>query len=296
MPWQSVKLAATADEADRLSDALMSLGALSVSIEDAAAGTTSEAPIFGEPGMPVDVLWRDNYVVSLFEQNADVHEILLTAAAECAYELPAYAIESVEEQDWVRLTQAEFDPIRISERLWIIPSWHDAPDERAINLKLDPGLAFGTGSHPTTRLCLQWLDQHLATGASVLDYGCGSGILAIAALKFGAGSAYGVDIDPQAIVTARDNAANNSVCADFYLPDADPCLRTDIVIANILTNPLLALAPLLADRCRPGGKIVLSGILVEQADKVIAAYSPWFNIVQWRCDEGWVCLSGDKFT
>lgn len=294
MPWQSVTLAATADEAERLSDALMEAGALSVSIEDAAAGTIAEAPIFGEPGMPADELWRDNKVLALFAQTADVATILTDAAHAADFTIPPYQIEHVAEQDWVRLTQAEFDPIRISERLWIIPSWHAAPDSAAINLKLDPGLAFGTGSHPTTRLCLQWLDSHIAGGERILDYGCGSGILAIAALKFGAGCAYGVDIDSQAVITAQANARDNAVQADFYLPDATPDAPADIVIANILTNPLLALAPLLANACRDNGRIVLSGILLEQADKVIAVYSDWFDIQLWRAEEGWACLAGTK--
>ena len=294
MPWQSVTLPATAEEAEQLSDALMSLGALSVSIEDAAAGTSAEAPIFGEPGMPVDALWRDSLVVTLFDQHANVDQILSQAANEVTFKLPAYAIALIAEQDWVRLTQAEFDPIRISERLWIIPSWHEAPDVNAINLKLDPGLAFGTGSHPTTRLCLQWLDENLSKDASVLDYGSGSGILAIAAMKFGAGKASGVDIDPQAILTANENALNNQVKVDFHLPDTDSSAHADIVVANILTNPLIALAPLLAERCRPHGKLVLSGILVEQSEKVIAAYNAWFDICQWRDEEGWVCLLGEK--
>ena len=294
MPWQSVTLPATAEEADRLSDALMSLGALSVSIEDAAAGTVAEAPIFGEPGMPVDALWRDNYVVAMFDQHADVNRILQAACVEVDFMLPKFEIEHIAEQDWVRLTQAEFDPIRISERLWIIPSWHQAPDDQAINLKLDPGLAFGTGSHPTTRLCLQWLDENLPNSASVLDYGCGSGILAIAAKKFGALSVCGVDIDPQAISTAINNANDNEVEAKFCLPDADTNERANVVVANILTNPLIALAPLLAERCLPSGKLVLSGILVEQANKVIDTYSAWFDIAQWRSEEGWICLVGDK--
>lgn len=294
MSWQSVTLAATADEAERLSDALMEAGALSVSIEDAAAGTAAEAPIFGEPGMAADALWRDNKVLALFSQAADVTAMLDEAAKAAGFTVPAYCIERVDEQDWVRLTQSEFDPIRISERLWIIPSWHIAPDGAAINLKLDPGLAFGTGSHPTTRLCLQWLDQYIAGGEQVLDYGCGSGILAIAALKFGAGSACGVDIDPQAVATAKDNARDNAVQADFALPDATAAASADIVIANILTNPLLALAPLLANACRPGGQIVLSGILVEQIHQVIAAYAPWFDIRLWRAEEGWACLAGSR--
>lgn len=294
MPWQSVSLPATATEAERLSDALMETGALSVSIEDAAAGTDYEAPIFGEPGMPIDALWRDNFVVTLFEQTANVHEILIQAAQQAEFSLPDYVISHVAEQDWVRLTQAEFDPIQISKRLWIIPSWHQAPDDDAINLKLDPGLAFGTGSHPTTRLCLQWLDQHILGGESLLDYGCGSGILAIAAKKFGATVSWGVDIDPQAVVTAQDNALNNEVRISFYTTEHDQTPPADIVMANILTNPLLALAPLLADRCKPQGRIVLSGILSTQADKVIAVYSHWFDIDVWGTDEGWVCLAGRK--
>ena len=294
MPWQSVSLPATATEAERLSDALMEAGALSVSIEDAAAGTDYEAPIFGEPGMPIDALWRDNFVVTLFEQTANVHEILTQAAQQAEFSLPDYVISHVAEQDWVRLTQAEFDPIQISKRLWIIPSWHQAPDDDAINLKLDPGLAFGTGSHPTTRLCLQWLDQHILGGESLLDYGCGSGILAIAAIKFGAMVSWGVDIDSQAVVTAQDNALNNEVHISFYTTENDQSPPADIVIANILTNPLLALAPLLADRCKAQGRIVLSGILSTQADKVIAVYSHWFDIDVWGTDEGWVCLAGRK--
>lgn len=294
MPWQSVSLPATADEAERLSDALMDVGALSVSIEDAAAGTDYEAPIFGEPGMPVDALWRDNMVVVLCDQHADVHVILRNAADLVGYTLPEYQITPLAEQDWVRLTQSEFDPIQISTRLWIIPSWHNPPDSSAINLKLDPGLAFGTGSHPTTRLCLQWLDQHIQGHESVLDYGCGSGILAIASKKFGAVTAYGVDIDPQAVITANDNASNNLVDISFFSTDNDKSLPADIVIANILTNPLLALAPLLADRCNSKGQIVLSGILASQAEKVITVYSAWFDISVWRSDDGWVCLSGVK--
>jgi ribosomal protein L11 methyltransferase len=272
----------------------MDAGALSVSIEDAAAGTVAEAPIFGEPGMPTDSLWRDNRVLALFAHDADVAAILTEAAHASQFALPAYQIEPVPEQDWVRLTQAEFDPIRISERLWIIPSWHQPKDDQAINLRLDPGLAFGTGSHPTTRLCLQWLDQHIQGNERVLDYGCGSGILAIAALKFGAAEAWGVDIDPQAISTAHDNARDNDVQAAFYLPDVPAQPAADIVVANILTNPLIAMAPLLAHACRSGGQIVLSGILVEQVAKVVAVYSAWFDIALWRDEEGWACLTGVK--
>ncbi len=294
MPWQSVSLPATEAEAESLSEALMESGALAVSMEDEAAGTSDESPVFGEPGMPTNALWQSNLVVCLFDQDANVPQILETAATAVNYRLPDYRIEPVAEQDWVRMTQAEFAPIAISARLWIIPSWHTPPDPGAINLVLDPGLAFGTGSHPTTRLCLQWLEQNVQPEDSVLDYGCGSGILTIAALKFGARRAFGVDIDPLSITTAGDNALINHVHAEFYLPDTDPGIRCSIVIANILTNPLLALAPLLADRCLPGGKLMLSGILDEQVDKIMQSYRIWFELSVWRNEEGWAALSGIK--
>ena len=204
--WQLLKIPADQDSADRLSDALLALGALSVSIEDAHAGTTEEQAIFGEPGM-LQETWHDSLISALFDPATDVAQLLGQASLAVGLSaVPAHQIETLAEQDWVRLTQAQFDPIPISERLWIVPSWHVAPDPDAIVLVLDPGLAFGTGSHPTTRLCLQWLDQHLLEKATVLDYGCGSGILAIAAKKLGAGDVAGVDIDPQAVQAARDNA------------------------------------------------------------------------------------------
>lgn len=182
--------------AEPLSDALMAHGALSAAIEDAYAGTDEEQAIFGEPGIESEQIWHNSKILALFDEKADVAAILAAAAEAVEIPPPAHQIELLPEQDWVRLTQAQFDPIKISDRLWITPSWHEAPDANAVNLQLDPGLAFGTGSHPTTRLCLQWLDNNLKGGESVLDYGCGSGILTIAALKLGAASAVGVDIDP----------------------------------------------------------------------------------------------------
>jgi len=201
----------------------------------------------------------------------------------------------VPEQDWVRLTQSQFEPIPISDRLWIVPSWHDAPDPNAIVLVLDPGLAFGTGSHPTTRLCLKWLEQNLRGGESVLDYGCGSGILAIAAKKLGAGKVIGTDVDAQAITASRDNAERNLTEAAFFLPDVVPGGEFDVLVANILTNPLKALMPLLAGRVKFGGRIALSGILAEQADEVLAIYSQFFDMRLWATEDGWVCLTGSKF-
>lgn len=291
MAWQELRLTTDSKQAEGYSDALFDLGALSVSIEDAAADTADEKPIFGEPGEPVDQLWDNSIVLALFDVDIDVDAIVATAAETLNLAEPSYVVVNVADQDWVRLTQSQFDPIPISPRLWITPTWHECPDPAAVSIQLDPGLAFGTGSHPTTRLCLQWLDSNLAGGENVLDYGCGSGILAIAALKLGAGETDGVDIDTQAMIASAQNAEQNGVVGQFYLPDAAPSKTYDLVIANILTNPLKALAPLLAARCRSGGRLVLSGILVEQAHEIIAIYSEWFDFSAPTEHEGWVCLS-----
>lgn len=295
MPWQSVRLLVDSKQAEPLSDALMDAGALSVSLEDADAGTVDETPLFGEPDHPTAELWPHSVAVALFEADADVGAVLAYAARIAGVPAPAdYTIETVAEQDWVRLTQSQFDPIPISPRLWIVPTWHDAPDHNAINLKLDPGLAFGTGSHPTTRLCLAWLDDNLKGGETLLDYGCGSGVLAIAAARLGAGRIDGVDIDPQAVQASRDNAALNEITAQFSLPGELAPGNYDIVVANILTNPLKGLAPLLAGRVRPGGRLVLSGILAEQAEDVMAVYRAWFDFDPPEVDEGWVRLAGTR--
>jgi ribosomal protein L11 methyltransferase len=295
MPWQSVRILVDSKQAEPLSDALMEAGALSVSLEDADAGTVDETPLFGEPDHPTAELWPHSIAAVLFDEHANVPAILAEAAAIARVPVPTgYTIESVAEQDWVRLTQSQFDPIPISPRLWIVPTWHEAPDSSAINLKLDPGLAFGTGSHPTTRLCLRWLDAQLAGGETLLDYGCGSGILAIAAAKLGAGRVDGVDIDAQAVTASRDNAMLNDVDAHFCLPGELAPGQYDVVVANILTNPLKGMAPLLAGRVRPGGSLVLSGILVEQAEDVMAVYRDWFVFDPPVSDEGWVRLAGVK--
>ncbi len=295
MSWISLKLAADGESAEVLADALMEAGALSVSIEDRDAGTAAEQAQFGEPGLDDPKAWQRNWVVALLEAETDIDVLI------AALNLPTdieHAIETVPEQDWVRLTQSQFEPIPISERLWIVPSWHDAADfvstPNAIVLVLDPGLAFGTGSHPTTRLCLKWLEQNLHGGESVLDYGCGSGILAIAAKKLGAGQVIGSDVDAQAITSSCDNAERNLAEAAFFLPDALPAGTFDVLVANILTNPLKALMPLLAGRVRTGGRIALSGILSEQADEVSALYNTAFDMRLWATEDGWVCLSGVK--
>jgi ribosomal protein L11 methyltransferase len=291
MAWVSLKLAADGDRAEALADALMEAGALSVSIEDRDAGTEAEAPQFGEPGLDDPKAWKRNWVVALLEADADVPGLMARLGLPAAVE---HEVESVPEQDWVRLTQSQFEPIRISGRLWIVPSWHEPPDPRAICIELDPGLAFGTGSHPTTRLCLKWLERHVKGGESLLDYGCGSGILAIAAKKLGAGRVVGTDVDVQAIAASRDNAARNRSEAEFLLPDDLPGGAFDILVANILTNPLKALMPLLAGRVRPGGRIALSGILADQADDILALYGEAFAMAPWEEEEGWACLTGTR--
>ncbi|MFM2107977.1 MAG: hypothetical protein RLZZ513_1045, partial [Pseudomonadota bacterium] len=220
--------------------------------------------------------------------------------AQCAdIDQLSFSLRSVAEQDWVRVTQAQFDPIPIGRNIWVVPSWHAAPVPDALVLELDPGLAFGTGSHPTTRLCMEWLEQHVEAGCSVLDYGCGSGILAILARKLGADSVDGVDIDPQAISAAQDNAKRNQcdevrwfVPSDYALARAST--RYDIVAANILSGPLKLMAPMLASRVAQGGAVVLSGILARQADELIASYAPYIALSVAAEREGWVALAGRK--
>ncbi len=295
MPWHSLRIRVDSQAAEPLSDALLEVGALSVSLEDADAGTLDETPLFGEPDHPTAELWAHSIAVALLDEQADAKATLAAAARIAGIAVPTdYTVETVAEQDWVRLTQSQFDPIPISPRLWIVPTWHNAPDSAAINLKLDPGLAFGTGSHPTTRLCLRWLDENLAGGETLLDYGCGSGILAIAAARLGAARVDGVDIDPQAVTSARDNAALNDVSAHFVLPGELASGEYDVVVANILTNPLKGLAPLLTGRVRRGGRLVLSGILPEQAEDVMAVYRAGFDFDAPAADEGWVRLSGTR--
>lgn len=294
MPYQQITIAVNDHLAERLADALMEHGALSAAIEDAYAGTENEQAIFGEPGMPAEQIWQQSKVIALFGEHDEAAAVVKAAAQECGLKDLSYDSETLEDQDWVRLTQSQFDPIQISERLWITPSWHKAPADNAVNLQLDPGLAFGTGSHPTTRLCLKWLDTQLKGGESVLDYGCGSGILTIAALKLGAGSAVGVDIDEQAIRASNDNAAQNNVQAHFYLPDGLPQGQFDVVVANILANPLRMLGEMLAARTKQGGRIVLSGLLAEQSEELGEIYSQWFDIEPAETEEGWARLSGVK--
>ena len=302
MSWTEVVIEIKREHAEALSDALMEAGALSVSVEDADEGTDQEQPLFGEPGMePTEAAWEHSRVVALTDLDADQAAIVAEAAAAIGMqEAPGFATRFVADEDWVRLTQSQFAPIHIGKNIWVVPSWHAAPDPTALILELDPGLAFGTGSHPTTRLCMEWLEAHPAPGKTVLDYGCGSGILAMVAKKVGAGDVAGVDIDPQAIESARENAVRNHCEIDFYLPDsfavsAKPQHATgkfDIVVANILSSPLKLMAPMLAGRVAPGGALILSGVLARQAEEVAAAYAPYIQLGVWAEQDGWVALHG----
>jgi ribosomal protein L11 methyltransferase len=306
MSYRELVFTVPAEIAEPLGDALLEVGALSVTVEDDAAGGYDENPLYGEPGLSPEVqAWERSSVTALFNPEIDDSDAvnfipeLLASLKEAGFNLPAPQEKIVEEQDWVRLTQSQFTPIQIGERIWVVPSWHEAPtDPNAICLAVDPGLAFGTGSHPTTHLCLLWLEKNTQlANQSLLDYGCGSGILAIAAAKLGCNPVIGTDIDPQAMVAARSNAEINHTTIRFVLPNENaPELaaetKYDIVMANILANPLQVLAPALVNKIRPGGKIVLSGVLARQAEEVIATYSQWLSLSVWKESEGWVCLHG----
>ena len=293
MAWQRVDLVVAGEEAEALCDALDSEGAVATEIVDADAGTEAENAVFAEPGADIH-LWPRCRVRALFAQGVDIAQALERALSACAIESAATSIDRLEDTDWVALTQRQFAPIRAGERLWVVPTWHEAPEPGAVNIVLDPGAAFGTGGHPTTRLCLAWLERNVHAGDSVLDYGCGSGILAIAALKLGAGRAIAIDIDPLALETARYNSQRNAVTLE--VTDAQSAIpgAFRLTVANILANPLRMLAPILASHTQPGGMIVLSGILEEQAVEVIGAYAEWAALEIAARESGWVLLAGAR--
>ena len=295
MSWLLVTLVADAGRVHVLSDALLQTGALAVDVTDAFAGMPREHAWFAEPGESDTLPWELVKVSALFDEDADIAANVAAALRAADLEPESgFEVERVADRDWVRASQSQFQPVRLSSRLWVVPSWHTPPDRSAINLIIDPGLAFGTGTHPTTRLCLKWLDANLRGGETVLDYGCGSGILAIAAVKLGALRTVGVDIDSAALLAARHNAMQNR--ADVRFDDASQSVLTvyDVVLANILASPLQLLAPLLAGAVRSGGQIVLSGILAHQADEVGDAYREWFDMDIKQHDESWVLLAGVK--
>lgn len=298
MAWLLLKIQANEHNADAISDALMDLGALSCSIEDANAETQAEQALFGEPGDPPPGIWQQNIVTAMFDESTNVTEIIQQLSTATAIDNFQYNTETIAEQDWVRTTQAQFDPIKITDKLWIVPTWHqstwqETANQEAINIVLDPGLAFGTGSHPTTHLCLEWLTKTMPS-QSVLDYGCGSGILAIAAKKLGAQQVVGVDIDTQAIAASHYNAQQNQVDAAFFDADTFSHETFDVVVANILSSALMVLAPALAKYCKTGGKLALSGILETQTDALIERYSEWFTMDAPHQRDAWVLLTGTK--
>lgn len=291
MPWLQVRLAITPEQAETYEDALLEVGAVSVTFMDA-----EDQPIF-EPDLGTTPLWSHTHLLALFEADTDETALLAHLQLLCGGALPEHQVERIKDQDWERSWMDNFQPMRFGRRLWIVPSWHAAPEPQAVNLLLDPGLAFGTGTHPTTALCLEWLDGQQLEGCSVIDFGCGSGILAIAALLLGAPQAVGTDIDPQALEASRDNASRNGIDpARFpvYLPADMPQQQADVVVANILAGPLVALAAQITSLVRGGGRLALSGILAEQAEEVRAAYAEAFDLDPTAVKDGWVRISGVK--
>ena len=280
------------DRVDVLSDALDALDALSVSVEDADAQTPAEQALFGEPGMPPPKDgWQRSRMVALFAQESQAQEALHLLSAQDFFEgCRILGVQAVADQDWVRLTQSQFSPVEITTDFWIVPTWHEPPAQAKQIIRLDPGLAFGTGTHPTTRMCLRWIAQHGVKGQRVLDYGCGSGILAIGAAKYGASDIDAVDIDEAAVTSTVLNAEANGVNLVAGLPDkAHGPYQT--VLANILATPLKVLAPLLCSYVAPSGALVLAGILERQADELKAAYAPWIQLEVADSEDGWILMT-----
>lgn len=295
MSWIQLRIPTDPDNADRLEDLLIELGADAVSMEDAA-----DQPLY-EPDSGTTPLWNKTIVTGLFTADRNSEQLCADIGnkwrQETGHELTEINVDAVKDKDWVRAWMDDFHPMKFGERLWIVPSWHEAPDPDAANLMLDPGLAFGTGTHPTTALCLEWLDGQDLKDQQIIDYGCGSGILGLAALLLGARRVIGVDTDPQALQASRENARRNGIDdsrLDLYLPENEPQIKTDFMLANILAQPLIGLAPHLAALTKTGGKLILSGILAHQTQNVIAAYERWFTMDIPEQREEWVRLTGQR--
>ena len=295
MAWLSLEFKVPGEDVDALSDALFAVGALSVDVTDADQGSQKERAIYLEPGEDILLSWGHNSVVGLFDRKEYSSQILSALESEVhPLKLPDPVERRIDDQDWVRSTQQQFEPIQITQRLQISPSWSAVKVEPEINIMLDPGLAFGTGSHPTTQLCLQWLEHHVKTGQTVIDYGCGSGILAIAAAKFGADTVVAIDIDEDALESTQYNAKRNKAKVEVISAVDNVNAKADIVVANILPSPLKVLAPLLGQLVKPGGQIVLSGILVDQGSDLMGLYGRWFEMSTYKVMDEWVCLQGNK--
>ena len=294
MAWINLTFFAEEKDIDLLSEVLETRGALSIFIQDKNLNNSDEELIFGEPHSGPNKFWATNQIQALFNDSEDIKKIQDELASNFQDIDFKFTASSVSETDWVKLSQSQFKPICIKDRINIVPSWHKINNPKLINIILDPGLAFGTGAHPTTHLCTEWLIDNVSKEKKVLDYGCGSGILAIAAYKLGAKVVKGVDIDPQAIIASKENGNVNECNIDWLNTDEDFKFQADLLVANILSSALSVLAPLLASYCSPKGKIALSGILESQENQIKKIYAPWFTFEQTLKDNGWVCLSGVK--
>lgn len=292
MAWFQIRFQADAAQVDTLEELLLEQGALAVTLEDAA-----DQPIL-EPELGTMPVWDKTQVVGLFDAKLNSQTVVEQLAQQYKQALPTHKIEIVEDKDWTRAWMEDYHPMPFGKRLWVCPSWREPPVKNAVNLLLDPGLAFGTGTHPTTSLCLKYLDKEVVGDELIVDFGCGSGVLGIAALLLGAKQMVGIDIDPQALTATKDNAQRNNISADKYqvfLPKDTPAVEADITVANILAGPLVTLGEQIAALTRSGGKLALSGLLAEQADEVIAHYSQWFKMNAPEQQGDWIILSGIKF-
>lgn len=291
MPWLQLNIITSREHASRLENALLASGAASVTLQDNA-----DQPIL-EPALGETPLWDNVKITGLFDADIDTRATTLKAQKHFGRTLPDHAWELLEDKDWEREWMKSYHAIRCGDNLWICPSWQQPPEPDKINLMLDPGLAFGTGTHPTTFMCLQWIDKQRFSGLQIMDYGCGSGILGIATLLLGAQQVIGIDIDPQALLATRENARRNQLPEDampVFLPAKTPQQPVDVMLANILAGPLAELAPTLANLTKTGGKLCLSGILAVQANTVMNAYAEWFDFDPVITQEEWVCLTATK--
>ena len=293
MSWVNLLILSTNAHADNFSDFVLENGAISASIQDQNLNKNNEEIIFGEPHNGPQQFWEHTQINALFRNLNEAKKALKKLEKEFSIKL-SVEFKEVQDEDWVKKTQDQFHPISVNNKLWIIPTWHDVVDKNAINLILDPGLAFGTGSHPTTYLCIEWLINNIQKKSAVLDYGCGSGILSICAKKLGADEVLGVDIDPQAISASIYNSQKNKVLIEFSNTKKTTKFKADIIVANILSSALKVLAPVLASYCKKNGKIALSGILRNQEKEITDIYSKWFSMKKSSYKDEWVCLSGIK--
>lgn len=288
MPWLQLIIPSTDSEANQISDALMDQGAVSATLQD-----MQDQPVL-EPLPGTTPMWSQTRVIGLFDAKEDLNQVILRVEQQLRKKIPDWKAEQLEDKDWVRAWMDDFIPMQFGEKLWVVPSTFEPPQPEAANILLDPGLAFGTGTHPTTAMCLEWLDANPPINKDVIDFGCGSGILAIGALLLGAKNADAIDLDPQALLATRDNAEKNNVSSKIktYLPNEFNKKTTSVLLANILASPLIELATYFAELTSKKGEIVLSGILAEQAEAVLAAYQTNFEILIWKQQGDWVCLSG----